>query len=183
MRLFAGIYLFTIAIGFAALALVGTVPANWIGTWKLNVKESTFGMILIPDTPADFKILSQTIRIEQAANGIRISGDTAFSASGASDSSHEDNVLRLDGTLTRIGNVSFSFRQVDNYAFEIISSTGTPNANVDEVSRYVFSSDGTKLIATKIQTERTPVLAGADKNTGAVISRSKFVLVYDKLPD
>jgi hypothetical protein len=51
------------------------------------------------------------------------------------------------------------------------------------VSRYVFSSDGSKLTATKIQTERALVPTGTDKSKGAVIRTSKFILLYDKLAE
>jgi hypothetical protein len=183
VRRFAGICLFTIGISFAALGQVDTVPANWTGPWKLNVKESTFETILVPGVPADFRILSQTIRIEQAANGIRISSDNTFFAGGGSSTRHEDLPLRLDGTPTDLANVSLSFRRIDNFAFEIISTLNVPNTNLGEVSRYVFSSDGSKLTATKIQTERALVPTGTDKSKGAVIRTSKFILLYDKLPE
>lgn len=183
MRSFTLVCLFTIAISFTALGQVGTAPTNWTGTWKLNVRKSAFGAILVPGTPADFRILAQTLRIEQAANEIRLSGDTTFSAGGGSDTRHEDIPLRLDGTPTNVGPVALSFRRVDNYAFEIISTINVPNTYVGEVSRYVFSSDGSTLTATKIQTERAPVPVGTDQSKGAVIRTSKFILVYDKLPE
>lgn len=183
MRRFAGICLFMIAISFTTLGQVGTVPTKWTGAWELNVKESTFATILVPGVPADFRILSQTLGIEQAANEIKLSGDTTFSAAGGSHTGHDDIPLRLDGTPTNLANASLSFRQLDNSAFEIISTLNVPNTNVGEVSRYVFSSDGSKLTATKIQTERAPVPAGTDKTKGAVVRTSKFILVYDKLPE
>lgn len=183
MRSFTVICLFTIAISFTALGQVSTGSTKWTGTWKLNVRESTFGAILVPGTPADFRILSQTLRIEQAANEIRLSGDTTFSSGGGSDTRHEDIPLRLDGSSTDVGPVSLFFRRIDNSAFEIISTLNVPNTNVGEVSRYVFSSDGSKLTATKIQTERAPVPVGTDQSKGAVIRTSKSILVYDKLPE
>lgn len=149
----------------------------------MNVRESTFGMILVPGTPADFRILSQTLRIEQSANEMRLSGDTTFSAGGRSDARHEDIPVRLDGSPTDVGPVSLSFRQIDNSEFEIISTLNVRNTNSGEVSRYVFSSDGSKLTATKIQTERAPVPDGTDQSKGAVTRTSKFILVHDKLPE
>ena len=153
-----------------------------LGTWKLNVTKLTFGTVLLPGVPADFRILNQTLRIDQAANGIRISGDTLFYAGGGSQTDHDDNTLRLDGTPTTVGPVSLSFRRIDDSAFEIISAVNDPNANVGEVSRYVFSADGSELTATKIQTERAPVPSGADKSKGTMIRTSKSILVYDKVP-
>jgi hypothetical protein len=178
MRRFAGIWLLAIGISFAAIAQAHSIPTKWIGTWKLNVEKSAFGTVLVPGVPADFRILSQTLRIQQAANGIRISGDTTSSPGGES---HTDNILRLDGTPARAGPASLYFRRIDNSAFEIISTLDDPNSNVDEVSRYVFSADGSKLTATKIQTERAPVPAGADKSKGSVIRESKFILLYNRL--
>ena len=177
MRRFARICPFVVAISFALYAQ-STVPAKWIGTWKLNISKSAFGMILVPGIPADFKILNQTLKIEQATNGIGISGDTVFYAGGESQTDHDDNTLRLDG-----GSVSLSFRRIDDSAFEIVSAVNDPNANVGEVSRYAFSADGSELTATKIQTERAPVPSGADKSKSAVIRTSKSILVYDKVAE
>lgn len=183
MRGVTGICLFTIAISFAALGQLGSVPTKWIGTWKLNVRQSTFGAMLVPGAPATLKIVGQTLRIQHAGNEIRLSGDTDLSDGGGSRTSHDDTRLSLDGTPTNFGPVSLSFRRIDNSAFEIISTINVANANVSEVSRYVFSSDGSKLTATKIQTERAPVPIGTDKSKGAVIRTSKFILVYDRLPE
>jgi hypothetical protein len=180
VRSFAGICLLTIVISFTALGQTATVPMEWTGTWKLNVAKSKFGTILVPGVPADFRILSQTLRIEQAADGIKLSGDSTFSAGGGSHTGHEEYTLRLDGTPTKLGSVSLSFRQISSSAFEIISTVDIPNTNVSEVSQYVFSSDGASLTATKIQTERASVPAGTDKSKGAVIRTSEFILVYDK---
>jgi hypothetical protein len=180
VRSFAGICLFTLVISRAALGQTTTVPTEWTGTWELNVTKSKFGTILVPGPPADFRILSQTLRIEQTGHEIGISSDSVVYAGGESHPHHEDIPLRLDGTPTDVGPASLSFRPIDNSAFEIISTVDIPNTNVGEVSRYMFSSDGSKLTATKIQTERASVPAGTDKSKGAVIRTSKFILVYDK---
>lgn len=182
MRWFIRICLLAIAISFAAFAQ-STVPANWTGTWQLNVKESTFGVVLVPGVPADFKILSQTLRIERAADGIRLGGDSTVFVGGETQTERGDNTLRLDGAATNVGAMSLSFRRIDESTFEIVSAIDVPNTNVGEVSRYVFSADGKKLTATKVQTERAPVPAGTDKSKGAVIRTSKFILIYDKLPE
>ena len=140
-------------------------------------------MILVPGTPADLRILSQTLRIEQSANEMRLSGDTTFSAGGGSDTRHERIPVRLDGSPTDVGPVSLSLGRIDNSEFEIISTLNVRNTNFGEVNRYVFSSDGSKLTAMKIQTERAPVPVGTDQSKGAVTRTSKFILVYDKLPE
>jgi hypothetical protein len=118
--------------------------------WKLNVEKSTFGTILFPGPPPDFRVLAQTLRIEQVAKGITISGDTTFSAGGGSDTSHDGSTLSLDGMPTNVGDgyASLSFRRIYNSAFEIITALTVPNTNVGEVGRYVFSSDGSELTAT-----------------------------------
>ena len=183
MRRFAGICLFTIAFSFAALGQLGTVPTKWTGTWELNVRESTFGAILVPGAPSNLKIVAQSLKIQQTGKEIILLGDSVVSGSSGQRTSHDDFRLSLDGTPTNVGPVSLSFRRIDNSAFEIISTVNLPNTNVGEVSRYVFSSDGSKLTATKIQTERAPAPISTDKSKGAVIRQSKFILLYDKLSE
>ena len=48
-------------------------------------------------------------------------------------------------------------------------------------SHFCFPQD--KIRLSKIQTERAPVPIDPDKSKGAVIRASKFILVYDKLPE
>jgi hypothetical protein len=160
-----------------------TIATPWTGAWKLNLKQSTFGTVLIPGVPNDFKILSQTLTIEPAANGIRLVGDSTVSAGGESQTGRDDNTLRFDGTPTRAGNVSLCFHQINHSGFEIDTTIDAPNGNVSEVSRYDFSSDGKRLTATKMQTARAPVPAGTDKNKGVVLRASKSVLVYQKVSE
>jgi hypothetical protein len=170
------------SVCFAVLSQTGPVPARWTGAWALNVQKSTLGEILIPGVPVDLKIIRQTVRIEQAATDIRISGDTVVSDGNGSHSNHEDNRLKFDGTATIIGPVSLSFRRIDDFAFDIISALDIPDHNVGEVSRFVFSPDGRSLTETKTQTEREVVAEGTDKSSGAVIKTSKAVLVFAKIP-
>lgn len=189
MKRLAGICALTMAIGFAALGQTshggqaGSVPATWTGTWKLNVEKSTFGTILVPGAPADLKITAEVLTIEHAGDELKLAGDTVFSTGGQFRSSHEDTALNLDGSESHMGPVTLSFRRIDDSTFEISSTVDIPNSNVGQVSQYVFSPDGTKLTATKIQTQRAPAPAGTDKSKGAVVKTSKFVLVYDKVPE
>lgn len=162
------------------LAQTATVPVGWAGPWKLNVQKSTFGAILFPGAPAGFKIVTQTLTIEQTGSDIRLSGETVFSDNGGSHTSHDDIRLKLDGTSTNVGPGSLSFRRIGASTFDLISSLSTPNQSVGEVSRYAFSSDGTRLIETKTQTEREAGPEGMDKSAGRVIRTSKFVLVFSK---
>jgi hypothetical protein len=160
-----------------------SVPAKWIGTWELNVSQSTFGTVLFPGVPSDLAILSQRLTLEQTGKAIRLSGDTAVSDSSGSHSVHDDTSVSLDGGETVIGPGSLSFRPIDVSTFEILTKVNISNSNVGEVSRFSFSSDGKTLTETKTQTEREVVPEGVDKTAGAVIKTSKFVLVFTKVPE
>jgi hypothetical protein len=161
------------------LGQTAAIPASWIGTWDLNVSQSTFGAILIPGAPSDPAVVSQRFKIEQIGRAIRISGS---SGSGSGDIS-----LSLDGSETVLGagslSLSLSFRPIDDSTFEIVSKVNIPNTNVGELSRFSFSSDGRTLTETKTQTERKVVPEGVDKTTGAVIRTSQFVLIFNKVPE
>lgn len=189
MKRVAGICALAMVMSCAALAQTrqggqtGRVPARWTGTWKLNVQQSTFGTILVPGMPADLKITAQMLTVEHTGNQLKLSSDEVFSVGGQFQTGHEDTLLNLDGTQSHTGPVSLSFRRIDDSTFEISSIIDIPNSNVGQVSRYVVSPDGTKLTATKIQTQRAPVPVGTDKSKGAVIKTSKFILVYDKVPE
>jgi hypothetical protein len=91
-------------------ALLGqtiAVPAKWVGTWTLNVSKSKFGTVLVPGVPADLAIVSQRLRLDKAAQAIRLSGDTVVSDSTGSHSSHDDTSLPLDGMETFFGPLPF----------------------------------------------------------------------------
>jgi hypothetical protein len=182
MKRWAGAWILTIAGGSALLGQTGAVPAKWIGTWELDVQKSIFGTSLFPGAPAGLKIASQTLRIEQTAREIRLSGDTVVSDSGGSHSGHDDNSLRLDGKETVIGPFSFSFKRIDDSTFDIASKLNSGDRNLGEVSHFAISSDGRTLTETKTQTEREVVPEGADKSAGAVTKTSTFVLVFNKIP-
>jgi hypothetical protein len=169
-----------------SIVLVGqtvSVPAKWIGTWELNVSESTLGKILVPGAPPELAIVGQRLRIEQSGQAIRLSGDTVISDSGGAHSLHEDTALSLDGSETVLGPFSLSFRPIDSSNFEVTSKVNIPGSNVGELSRFSFSPDGGTLTETKTQTKREAVPAGADTAAGAVIKTSKFVLVFSKVPE
>jgi hypothetical protein len=170
------------SVCFAVLCQTGPAPARWNGFWTLNVQKSTFGEILVPGAPVDLKIIRQTIRIEQTATDIRLSGDTVMSDGSGSQWAHDDNRLKVDGTATVIGPVSLSFRRIDDFTFEIISAIDIPGHHLGEVSRFVFSPDDRSLTETKTQTEREVIAEGADKSSGAVTKTTKSVLVFAKIP-
>jgi hypothetical protein len=173
---------FPLLLTVECLILGQTVPPRekWIGSWSLNPKKSTFGTILFPGAPVGLTIVSQTLKIEQTAGKIRLSGDTVMSDSSKSYSGHDDSSLSLDGRETVFGPVALSFRRIDDSAFDIVSKLNYTNRNLGEVSHFAFSSDGRTLTETKTQTEREVVPEGTDKATGAVIKRSTFVLVFSR---
>jgi hypothetical protein len=172
---------------FAAICVLAAVAGSaafgqekWVGKWALVPQKSTFGaMLLRPDEPG-LTIVSQTMRIEQTAREIRLSGDSVLSDSGKSY--HDDTSLSLDGRETVMGPGSLSFRRNDDSAFDIASKLNTGNINFSEVSHFAFSPDGRTLTETKTQTLQEVVPEGAEKSTGAVIKTSTFVPVFSKAP-
>ena len=88
---------------------------------------------------------------------------------------HDDSRLSLDGRATAVAPITFSFRRVDDSAFEIVSKLNAGNHNLGEVRRFSFSADGRTLTETKTQTER-------EATTSAVIRTSASVLVFRKTP-
>ena len=181
MKHFAGVFVLTLVASSVA-GQTADVPANWIGTWTLNVQKSTFGTSLLPGAPAGFTIVSQTLRIEQSVRQeIRLSGDSVLS--GSSKSYHDDMSLSLDGRETVAGPVSLSFRRIDDSTFDIISKLNIGNRNLGEVSRFSFSSDGKMLTETKTQTEKEVAPDGTDQTKSAVIRTSTFVLIFNKFSE
>lgn len=146
----------------------GTLPSrrarqlDW--AWKLNVQQCTFGKILAPGLPAGVTLASQTLKIERAAEEIRLSADTVVSSSDRPY--HDDNRLSLTGKETVVGPVSLSLRRVDDTSFDIVSKLTGKDGGVVEVSHFAFSSDGAKLTETKTQ--------------GGATRASTFVLVFNK---
>jgi len=157
-------------------------PAEWIGTWTLNVEQSTFGAILFPGASPGLKIISQTVRIDESAGALKISGDTVFSDETGSHSVHEESTLDLNSRESRLGPGSLSFKQIDGLAFDIISHLDTNGPTTfGEVSHFAVSPDGKRLTETKTQTERASAVERPDgTSTNAVIRTSKSILVFDR---
>src|SRR5262252_5884913 len=97
-------------LGPAVLQAQETNGGRWIGAWTLNVPQSTFGVPLAPGTPPGFMVVSQTLTIEQTAQQLRLFGETVYSDVAGSHTAMDDNQLSLDGTLTRRGPISLTFR-------------------------------------------------------------------------
>jgi hypothetical protein len=170
------------ACSSVVLGQTAGVPTKWVGIWALNVQKSTLGTILMPGAPVGFKVGGQVLRIKQTTRGIRLTGETVFSDSNGSHSSHDDNSLSLDGRET-VGPGSLSFRRIDDSTFDIVSKVNISGRNLGEVSRFSFSFDGRTLTETKTQTVREVVPEGVDKSTGAVIRTSTSVLVFNRIPE
>jgi hypothetical protein len=109
-----------LAVMYPRVDHAAPVPPKWVGNWSLDTRNSTFGPILFPGTPAGLTIVSQTLRIERRAGTIRISGDTVVRLSGEPVTSHDDTSLSLDGSETAVGPGSLAFRRMDDSTFEII---------------------------------------------------------------
>jgi hypothetical protein len=175
---------------FACSGQTSGDSAKWNGNWTLDVGKSKFGTILMPDTPLDLSIVSQTLKIEQSAFEIKLSGDTIMGSNSEysprirdvpgrqSYTSHNDYRLSVDGRETTDDVGSFSFRQAGADAFEIVSRLNVKDRNFGEVSHFALSADGRTLTETKIQTERKVVPEGTDPAAGKLIRTSKFVLVF-----
>lgn len=182
MSRFAGVCALAVIISVAVLGQKADIP-KWVGTWELDVQESSFGKILFPGAPVDFTLLSQRAKLEQATDKLKMSADIVYSDASGTHKVHEETSFSLDGQETVVGPGSLSFRRMDDSTFDIISRLNTKNTNVGEVSHFAVSSDGQTLTETKTQTEREAVPEDAEKNSGAVIRTSISVLVFRKLPD
>lgn len=154
---------------------------RWAGTWKLDVQKSSFGKILFPGAPVDFALLSQRAQLEQATGRLKISADIVYSDASGTHKTHEETSFRLDGQETVVGPASLSFRRIDDSTFDIITRLNIKNTNVGEVSHFAVSPDGVTLTETKTQTLREAVPDGSDTMTGAIIQKSKFVLIFSRL--
>jgi len=179
---FAGVCALAVIISVAVLGQKADIP-KWVGTWELDVQESSFGKILFPGAPVDFTPLSQRAKLEQATDKLKMSADIVYSDASGTHKVQEETSFSLDGQETVVGPGSLSFRRMDDSTFDIISRLNTKNTNVGEVSHFAVSSDGQTLTETKTQTEREAVPEDAEKNSGAVIRTSISVLVFRKLPD
>jgi hypothetical protein len=139
---------------------LAAVPTNWTGTWELNVQKSTFGPILIPGAPEGFKVVSQKMTISESATSLKVVGETVFTDHAGSHSGHDEVGLPLDGTDTKLGPVTLSFKQIDESTFQIL----TRLEGFNEVSTFKFSADGKTLTETKTQT-------APDKKTSTTVLR------------
>jgi hypothetical protein len=176
-RQFVSIAMLATVGGSVLLGQAAAAPAKMLGLWALNLEKSTFGAPLVPGTLARLKITGQTLKIEQTAREIRLSGDTVYYDNRGSHSTHDNTTLSLDGKPTVRGPISLSFRGIDDFTFEIASQLTVPGRNIEEVSRFSISSDGRTLTETKTQTEK-----GAPDNNPA-INTSTSVLVFSKIPE
>jgi hypothetical protein len=153
------------------------VPSSWLGTWILDVAQSTIGRPLMPGTPLGLTIIGQTLALDQTGQQLRMSGETDYSDASGTHSARETNRLNLDGTPTAVGPISFVFKRIDETTFDILSELTLGDRRLSETSHFVLAADGYTLTATKTQTERASLLADAPART------STSVLVFHKRPD
>jgi hypothetical protein len=121
---FAGVCAVTVIISVAVLGQKADIP-KWVGTWELNVQESSFGKILFPGAPVDFTLLSQRAKLEQATDKLKMSADIVYSDASGTHKAHEETSFSLDGQETVVGPGSLSFRRIDDSTFDIISRLNT----------------------------------------------------------
>ena len=75
---------------------------KWVGTWELDVHESSFGKILFPGAPVDFMLLSQRAKLEQATDKLKMSADIVYPDANGPHKVHEGSSLSVDGKETVI---------------------------------------------------------------------------------
>jgi len=160
-----------------------SVPAEWVGVWRLNPEESKFGAVWGPGMPeGGLTFTGQTLKIAVTAARLKITGDTITSELG---SLHEESDVNLDGKETVLPpGLIISLRRIDDRAFDLIvriNNKGTGN-HVGE-NHFVFSADGQRLTETKTHTEREVVPEGTDQTQSAVIRTSTTVLIFYRIPD
>jgi len=153
------------------------VSSSWLGTWMLDVSQSTIGRPLM--LPSGLTIIGQTLALDQTAEQLHLSGETDYSDASGLHSARETNHLNLDGTPTVVGPASLVFKRIDDSMFEILSELTLRNRQLSETSRFVIAANGRTLTETKTQTERS---AGSNSEAGATRT-STSVLVFHKKPD
>jgi len=167
-----------ILLALSSQAFGQSYSENWTGTWKLDIDKSTFGLILFPGVPPGMTIVGQTLKIERADQNIRLSGESAVKLSKNVISNPEDTSLRLNGDETNLGPAVLAFRPVNPFEFEILSRLQVKDTKYQEVSRFVFSTDGKTLTETKTQTQRAVAPDGGGKAKVASIRSSTTVLIF-----
>jgi hypothetical protein len=176
-----------IPISFLAVAAISlapsqssAVPANWIGTWTLNLQESKIGPIWGPGVPAaGLTVTGQTLKIAVTAGHLKVAGDTVTTQLGTS---HEEFDVDLDHPESNLpGGPKISFTKIDDATFTIVLTVNNKTlGNQVGVNRFLFSGDGEKLIETKTHTERELAPEGADPAESRVIRTSTSILTFDR---
>jgi hypothetical protein len=126
-------------------------------------------------------IVGQTLKIERVDQKIRLSGETAVRLSGNIITTPEDTSLDLNGEETNLGPGVLTFRPVNSFEFEILSSLQVKDAQYQEISRFVFSADGKTLTETKTQTLRTLAPDNPDEINSAPTKSSSTVLFFARI--
>jgi hypothetical protein len=180
MKLLTGICFLTVAASSLALGQSSAVPANWIGTWILNLQESKIGPIVGSGVPAGgVTVTSQTLQIAATAGHLKVTGDTVTTELGTTHEEFDVDLEHPDSTLPEGPKISFT-RSGDT-AFAIVLTVNNKTlGNQVGVNRFLFSGDGRKLIETKTHTEREPTPEGMDPAESRVIRTSTSILMFDR---
>jgi hypothetical protein len=180
MKRLIAISFLTLASGSLAPGQPSAVPANWLSTWILNLKESKIGPIRGPGIPASgLTVTSQTLTIAVAAGHLKVAGDTVTTQIGNTHEAFDVDLERGETILS--GGPRVSFTKIDDTAFDIVLSLNNKTfGNQAGVNRFVFSADGKTLTESKTQTEREPVPEGEDQTKGAVTRTSTSILVFHR---
>jgi hypothetical protein len=146
------------ASGAGAAAQEAAVPAEWLGTWTLNVGRSDYG-----SAPAPYK--RATYRIELAGEGFRVVYDMVHPRGGTT---HLEWTGRMDGVDYPLQGVD----QVITYAYSAVGDGSEIVVKIDgrvaARSRVTVSADG------RTMTTRTT-------STGAGGRPVVTTTVYEKL--
>ena len=135
--------------------LFGQRSEKWIGTWELNLEQSTFRNT--EETEPPWK--SRTWAISAVAGGIRITDDLIPTKGSPI---HQEYTVTSDGAevpLEQLPDFTISFNRVDDSTFELITKTESSSST----ERFWVSPDGNSM---------THTFVGIPTNTD----------VYDKKP-
>ena len=133
----------------------GQRTENWVGTWELNLEESTFRNS--EETEPPWK--GRTWTITAVAGGLTIT-DNLVPTKGTPI--HQEYTVTADGgevPIERLPDFTISFRRVNDSTFELVTKTESSSST----ERFVVSPDGNSL---------THTFVGIPTNTD----------VYDKQP-
>ena len=116
-------------------------PDPWIGTWKVNLAQSTY-------SPGPKPTVAGTIKIEAMADGLKTTID-GVNAQG--QATHTETVGRFDGKDNPVKgapapNSTTAYKRIDGRTFE---ATGKVDGKPTVTTKVAISADGKTLTATQ----------------------------------